>query len=310
MQPKEFMQPKELFKLKFIEPDFTSGSKVVFFDAIPKNYSRTNSVVMPFRGMLFDSRSEVVQPKKRLYVVFEAQLGNNLFQHASLIGLSIMTGREPYFILRNSYWHQSGTELLNISALVPIMSSVSLDNVTRIREKRPMTYDQELASDIANIPNDVLMCCYFHSWKYFIHVGDELRAKILANMYPDKLAKADDDIKKYVSKVFPHINRNDAQWKEITIIGVHVRRGDKLKIPGYNIAPKSYFENGMDFFRRRYNKTIFIIASQDHRWSRANIKGDDVVHTDGYGSAAQDMTFVVYMLYMNLILIKHLSHLD
>jgi galactoside 2-L-fucosyltransferase 1/2 len=64
----------------------------------------------------------------------------------------------------------------------------------------------------------------------------------------------------------------------VTLIGVHARRGDFLSKRnienGYIVPEKSYFFNAFNFMKRKYpkNRIRFLVASDDLKWCRKNLK--------------------------------------
>ena len=68
------------------------------------------------------------------------------------------------------------------------------------------------------------------------------------------------------------------------LVGIHVRRGDKAykkwPLPGRN-----YFHRAMEYFRKKYKKVYFIVASTDKKWTEQNIFGKDVL----YSTASSDI---------------------
>jgi hypothetical protein len=47
--------------------------------------------------------------------------------------------------------------------------------------------------------------------------------------------------------------------KNITLVGVHVRRGDKLLYKDVNVASQEYLHNAVTYFRKKYGKVLFIV---------------------------------------------------
>ncbi|CAF4869119.1 unnamed protein product [Rotaria socialis] len=59
----------------------------------------------------------------------------------------------------------------------------------------------------------------------------------------------------------------------LTLIGVHIRRGDFLgKVHlGFAVSTMSYILRGLLYFSQKYPDSIFIIVSDDKPWCRTNI---------------------------------------
>ena len=74
--------------------------------------------------------------------------------------------------------------------------------------------------------------------------------------------------------------RHACSGSNCTFIGVHMRRTDysewvKRRIQGRPVGTE-YFQCALSLCRRRYKNAVFIVASDDVAWARANILGEDV----------------------------------
>ncbi|XP_064473916.1 galactoside alpha-(1,2)-fucosyltransferase 2-like isoform X3 [Ornithodoros turicata] len=62
---------------------------------------------------------------------------------------------------------------------------------------------------------------------------------------------------------------------EPTFIGVHVRRGDYVRIMRDSfkgvVADKTYFQKATGYFRSRYKELVFVVVSDDIAWCKENI---------------------------------------
>ena len=58
--------------------------------------------------------------------------------------------------------------------------------------------------------------------------------------------------------------------KTITLVGIHVRRGDMLRSPhpqmGFQTASKEYLKRAVDWYSNKYKNIIFILASNGMNW--------------------------------------------
>lgn len=86
---------------------------------------------------------------------------------------------------------------------------------------------------------------------------------------------------------------NDTVCKEITYIGIHVRRGDmatkKMAEKGRIVAPASYIHAAMDYMRMRYTNIQFIFFSDDIEWCKSHFGLLDNVHFSEGNSAEVDL---------------------
>ena len=74
--------------------------------------------------------------------------------------------------------------------------------------------------------------------------------------------------------------RHGCNATNCTFVGVHMRRTDysewiQDRIGGRPVGTE-YFQCALSLCRRRYTGVVFIVASDDISWARANILGDDV----------------------------------
>ena len=67
----------------------------------------------------------------------------------------------------------------------------------------------------------------------------------------------------------------DKRLKDITFVGVHVRRTDHLQYvkKKYNLKPLNadYYNNAMEYFQEEYENCIFIVASDDIKWTKRSL---------------------------------------
>ncbi|OWF52799.1 Galactoside 2-alpha-L-fucosyltransferase 2 [Mizuhopecten yessoensis] len=76
---------------------------------------------------------------------------------------------------------------------------------------------------------------------------------------------------------------------KVTLVGVHVRRGDYLdkekKNFGYRVATEDYFKRTMSFFRSKYENVLFLVftnpVDKDMTWCKSNLKSNDVIFMFG-----------------------------
>ena len=68
---------------------------------------------------------------------------------------------------------------------------------------------------------------------------------------------------------------HDKDPKDVTYIGVHIRRTDHLKfmVNQFKMPPLTadYFNDAMEYFREEYDNCIFVVASDDIKWAKKNL---------------------------------------
>ncbi|EMP42229.1 Galactoside 2-alpha-L-fucosyltransferase 2 [Chelonia mydas] len=82
------------------------------------------------------------------------------------------------------------------------------------------------------------------------------------------------------------------QRRNVTYVGVHVRRGDYVQVMGERwkgwVADKAYLEKAMGYFRAKYQEPVFVVTSNGMEWCRENIDaswGDVYFSGDGKESS-------------------------
>ena len=69
---------------------------------------------------------------------------------------------------------------------------------------------------------------------------------------------------------------------------MHIRLGDyllkdKLEF-GYNVATKQYIDDAIDYFKSKYNNTLFLVLTESEteglKWREENINGSNIIHME------------------------------
>jgi len=67
----------------------------------------------------------------------------------------------------------------------------------------------------------------------------------------------------------------DKKVKDVTFVGVHVRRTDHLRFmrQNYGLEPldADYYNNAMEYFQEEYDNCVFVVASDDIKWTKKNL---------------------------------------
>jgi galactoside 2-L-fucosyltransferase 1/2 len=168
-------------------------------------------------------------------------------------------------------------DIFNLS--IPIMRGTRHRNVLLISEQRGDVL--ETLKILRSLPpRNVSLLGYYQSYKYFEDVKFELRREFI---FKERLTNAVD---LFLDKFAP---------KEICIrVGVHVRRTDITNPEntdrGYLQPPLSYYQHAMDFFRIKYARVRFFVASDDMTWCRARLPGSDIYFSEN--SVEFDLTLL------------------
>lgn len=197
---------------------------------------------------------------RSLCVGFEGRLGNQMFIYASAYGIA----------------HKKNRELIIINnRLVNIFEGISLDRdsaecerLIPYKERRSCAFDHETLEFADD--NDVFLKGYLQSWMYFEDYSAAIRRIFTFKRHILFEAKSIlNDIKRQ------YLADSGIHDGNLTVIGVHVRRGDMLKAhlrqAGYRTATRKYFFHAMDYFTRRFSNILFVVCSDDIAWSKENL---------------------------------------
>ena len=119
--------------------------------------------------------------------------------------------------------------------------------------------------------NGFLVC-----WTYFKDVVDNVRESL----------KFQDSIQFEASAFLRDVTPSD--WKTSNVafvhVGIHVRRGDLvnkgIRSLGYMVAPSDYYAHAMDYFRKMFQKVLFVVCSDDIPWVKEKLKSDRIVFSE------------------------------
>ena len=110
---------------------------------------------------------------------------------------------------------------------------------------------------------------YLQSWKYFADAMPELHKQLVFR----------DHIRTKVDSIINNILKKNSinSRTEVTLIGVHVRRGDMVNNGfGYQVASSHYMNKAVQYFSDITNR-IFVVCSNDMNWSKNNIPKNEKV---------------------------------
>ena len=131
------------------------------------------------------------------------------------------------------------------------------------------TYD----STFENLPTgDTVLTGYYQSWKYFQRYASELRQQL--QFRPGYLSRASAFMANVRNSSCPHCGPK-------TFVGVHVRRGDRVKTRHYRqfyrVASEAYLRKAMNYFRARHDGVHFIVCSDTIDWCEETLRGQNDV---------------------------------
>ncbi|KAK3088678.1 hypothetical protein FSP39_022263 [Pinctada imbricata] len=207
--------------------------------------------------------------------LFRGGLGNLMFEYASVYGMAKTTNLKTAIASSSDVFktfHLSVEPISNLTICVRARTVV---------EKHPCAFDIENVKFRNDKRKDYIHKSYLQSWKYFSHIEQDIRKQFtFQNHIVQKAITA--------IRLAVHSKRTPFS-KNITVVGIHVRRGDYLKPHnvnyGYQLANKDYIDKAMKYFRERHKNVKFLAFTNpnkdDMKWCKDNIKDPDVSFVEG-----------------------------
>ncbi|KAK3091494.1 hypothetical protein FSP39_020254 [Pinctada imbricata] len=114
--------------------------------------------------------------------------------------------------------------------------------------------------------SSVLFFSYLQSYKNFENHENEVRSLYKFNAEVRRVAYT--ELLDARLSAYP-----DKKYKDVTYIGVHIRRGDILNSKyGYNTATQSFIRKAMNYFHKKFRNALFIVRSNGIGWTAKTIK--------------------------------------
>ena len=199
----------------------------------------------------------------RTTLFFEGKggLGNRIFQ---LIGIMTLARYYDKKLVIDKEMHSMLNACFDFDArgLTPSLYSVGKipTNITFYDFNQPSHRFKPQLFHLNNT-EDFAIFSYFQSWKYFQHRQEEIRLLFRFGNVVRKKSNA---------TVTNCLKEWNVSRQEITLIGIHVRRGDIAH--QQRLAPMSYFRSAMRYFRSEFHNVYFIVCSNDLKWSQVNFR--------------------------------------
>ncbi|XP_063291554.1 galactoside alpha-(1,2)-fucosyltransferase 2-like [Pelobates fuscus] len=208
------------------------------------------------------------------------RLGNLLGEYATLYGLARLNGYQAYIFPR---MHDQLSKIFKIR--LPVLNQ---EVANRIKWKDYRLHNW-MSPEYRNFQGDyVRLTGYPCSWTFYHFLKDEILREFSFHEW----------IKEESYAYLANVRGNK---KNVTFVGVHVRRGDYVKILPNNkavVADKGYLQKAMDYFRNKYQNPIFVVTSNGMDWCKQNINnslGDVNFAGDGReGSPARDFALLAH----------------
>lgn len=221
-------------------------------------------------------------------IVLLGRTGNNLFQYA--LGRVLAKKHGVPLVLDGSWFNAEGWKEVSHFLRLPIDATVvrrcslatrALRKLTErhyweftqlpvIREARnSQTFD---ASHL-DAPADCVIFGYFQSPLYFETIAEDLRS----------------DINGLLRNSLPIDSPHHACLSRSNSVAVHVRRGDYLTQPVFQVCDLAYYHKAMNQMRDRVPGARFFVFSDDPRWCRLHLTAPDTEIMDSGTASANPL---------------------
>ncbi|XP_069493887.1 galactoside alpha-(1,2)-fucosyltransferase 2-like [Ambystoma mexicanum] len=201
----------------------------------------------------------------------DGRLGNQMGEYATLYALAKLNGHRAYI----------APEMYNV--LSPIfkisLPVIEMSELIEIQWNNYWLHDW-MSEEYKHIEGkNVKLTGYPCSWTFYHHIRDEILKEFTFHDY------IKEEVNAYLEKL-------KGFRKNVTYVGVHVRRGDYVHVMPNTwkgvIADKGYLDKAMAYFRETYQEPVFVVASNGMQWCKDNIdnsKGDVYFSGDGIESS-------------------------
>ena len=231
----------------------------------------------------------ILQGKNYLTINFLGGLGNLMFEYASLYGLAVQNHMRPY-VPEDSAINQH----FNVTKHIGHPLVTSQTRWEPLAEYRPSAFDRNMLS--LNYEMNISIVGFLQSWRYFQNVSSDIRKHF---QFPKEVQFTAESL--LLDAFRAHASKSESRSKQVeyvTYIGVHVRRGDYVSEEynerrGYTVADIEYLDRAIGYYESRYRNIIFVVCSDDIKWSMFNFRprNSPVVFSEGH-TALEDMAIL------------------
>ena len=136
--------------------------------------------------------------------------------------------------------------------------------------------------ELTNHSGNLNLIGWTHDYRYFEDVDEQVRSEFTFT------SRVRDEVRAFFERM--NLLGNDT-----VKVGMHLRRGDATQRiwikRGMGPPPLSYFRKAQNYFTSRFKNVYFVICSEDLKWARANLAGDNVVFSNN-NNAGLDMAIL------------------
>jgi galactoside 2-L-fucosyltransferase 1/2 len=200
--------------------------------------------------------SDVSNSGHILCPTFHGDLGNNMFQFASVLGIAMSKNMN---IIVNCKSEINLVFKLNVDLRI---NTDICNNMQLLNEHISCGFDRKMVQLIKD--NNFRVGQYLQSWKYFDTISGKLRKPLIFREHIDRNSR------EIVQNIL--LKRNVTRHTT-TLVGVHIRRGNMINDKyfsnyGFEVATPQYLHRATSYYTRRYHGVLFIVTSaQNHAWA-------------------------------------------
>ncbi|XP_052070475.1 galactoside alpha-(1,2)-fucosyltransferase 2-like isoform X2 [Mytilus californianus] len=240
-----------------------------------------NLPVPLYRREMSTTHSDGVRRNKKgsICPILQGGLGNRLFQFSTTF--AVARTKQMELIV------PSDTEIRKVFVI-----NVTSKNrpkglckgFRKVLDKASPTYNKSLLNFSSE--DNIQLGYGLQSWKYFHMYDKELRRQLTFQKHIQNTAE------QTIGKILQR--RKITSRKSITLVGVHIRRGDKVgNHDGFNIATPEYLNRSVNYYTKRYAAVIFLVISDGMAWSKNNMPSHVPVEFISLGKREFDMATAV-----------------
>jgi hypothetical protein len=216
--------------------------------------------------------------EKTIIIRLLGGLGNQLFQYALARKIAYQSGAvlkldiscfNEYNLRRYGLKNFNIMEIFATKKEIDILKSGNIifewANRLKNSENKPDTYYPEKVfnydPEVLNIKGSIYLDGYWQSELYFRDIEDIIKKEFTVKAEPDK-----------VNRELSH------RILQENSVSVHIRRGDYITNPDTNqyhgVCPIEYYYLSIAKISKMVKNPVFYVFSDDHQWTRDNLKVD------------------------------------
>ncbi|XP_078280580.1 galactoside alpha-(1,2)-fucosyltransferase 2-like [Rhinoraja longicauda] len=207
------------------------------------------------------------------------RLGNQMGEFATLYALAKLNGHQAYILPPMANY---------LSPLFKISLPTLHESLIKKLPWKPYQLHDWMDDRYRNIPGNYRMFTgYTCSWTFYHHLREEILREFTFHDF-------------ITEETNVYLRRIGGKRKNVTFVGVHVRRGDYVRTMPQVwkgvLADKKYLEKAMTYFRNKYKNVIFVVTSDGMDWCKQNINNSkgDVFFSDTSNSPGQDLSILAH----------------